>query len=84
MANTREDSRKNWDSAGTREDINSGSLQRIADATELIAQRYSELIADVERYKRWYAEEKQRRESRDNQIRSLKGVITKPRKAGRA
>lgn len=37
MATQREASRQNWTSENTREDINSGSLQRMADALEKIA-----------------------------------------------
>lgn len=60
--NNREASRENWNTTGsngnpTTEGINSGSLQRIADASELMAKRHAELIEERDRYKRWYESE---------------------------
>jgi hypothetical protein len=40
--NLRALSRKGWLGAGALEEINAGSLQRIADATELMAKRHTE------------------------------------------
>lgn len=80
MANMREDSAKNWASDTGIQDINGGSLQRIADATEIMAKSYVALIEDRKRYERWYLEERERRHKRDRQIAAFKGVITKLRK----
>lgn len=57
MATQREASKQNWDSRNTVEDINSGSLQRIADATEKMAGNYIQLQHDRDLYKRWYEEQ---------------------------
>jgi len=57
--------------------IKAGALQRIADATELMAKNYIEMQRENERlrvdkamYYRWYQKEQ-------NRNRSLRGVITK-------
>jgi len=51
MPNQREHSKQNWASGGSVEEINSGSLQRIADATEIMAQNYVTLQNDLKWYK---------------------------------
>jgi hypothetical protein len=51
MATQRESSRQNWASQGTIAEINSGSLQRIADATEIMAQNFVTLQKDRDWYK---------------------------------
>jgi len=56
MATFREQSKGNWEGAGTLEHINAGSLQRIADATEKMASSYTELELNY----------KSMRESRDS------------------
>lgn len=43
MASIRESSRQNWTSSETIQDINSGLLQRITDATELMAKNHLKL-----------------------------------------
>jgi len=48
----RDSSRKEWSGNETIERINAGSLQRIADATELMAKNHAALIADADYYKR--------------------------------
>lgn len=40
-----------------RDQLKLGCLQRITDATELIAKNYQQLITDRDNYKRWYEEE---------------------------
>lgn len=49
MANFKESSRKEWNNSGpvSIEEINAGSLQRIATATELMSQNYLRLQNDV-------------------------------------
>lgn len=55
--NLRDASRDNYSIRSDRashEEIRSGSLQRIADATELMARNHAELVAERDRYKRWF------------------------------
>jgi hypothetical protein len=61
--------------------MNAGSLQRIADATEMMAQNHIRLQSDLAQYKRWYNEEREQNRHLERRIRSLKGVITRLRKA---
>jgi hypothetical protein len=61
--------------------LNIGCLQRIANATEKISERYSDLIDDRDKYLRWYNEEKKVSERLANQIRGLRGTITRMKKA---
>lgn len=77
MNTLRQESKKDWTSAGNLEHINAGSLQRIADATEKMARNFTSLQEDLDLYKRWYEQEKARVKVRDNQIRGLKGALTK-------
>ena len=44
------------DTRATREEIKIGAIQRIADATEIMSKRYSDLLAEVERYKQRYSD----------------------------
>lgn len=77
--NYREASRENWGSEGrlTNEELKIGALLRIADATEVMAHRHNELLADMERYKRYHkeAQASAKRLARSNA--ALRGVITK-------
>ena len=68
------------DSNDTREKVKLGSLQRIADACELMAQNHAELICDRDNFKRWYEEGKADLQHAENSNRSLRGQITKLRK----
>ncbi len=54
--NHREASKKSWGTRAkaTEDEINMGSLQRIADATEKMAQNWDALIEERDRYERWY------------------------------
>lgn len=65
MPNQREASRENWTSHSTMESINSGSLQRIADAVEVMSKNCSLLL-----------EEKKRIDKLDRRISALNGTIT--------
>ncbi|WP_033839541.1 hypothetical protein [Bordetella bronchiseptica] len=75
-------SRKNWfiqgDSA-TLEQINTGSLQRIADATENMAQRHIELIRERDMYKSMYERSATTIKQLVSSNSSLRGHITKLR-----
>jgi hypothetical protein len=84
MANLREHSKANFPSENwnfpTEGEIQTGALQRIADATELMAKNHKQLVNDRDLYEKWFRAERAARLHRDNQIRSLRGVITKLRK----
>lgn len=79
--NQRDASRQNWNCRNTVEDINSGCLQRIADATEKMASNYTALQNDRDMYKRWYNQHREEKEGLYRKISALKGVITKLKKA---
>lgn len=78
--NYRAESRKNWhrkNSEATNDDIKLGCLQRIADATEKMAQSYVALQADLAYYQKIYRDETAYRRKLERRIISLRGVITK-------
>lgn len=81
--NYRDESRANY---GTRKEkltidqINAGSLQRIADSTERMAVNYTTLQKERDRYQQWYYEEIARAKSLQRTIAALRGVITKLKK----
>jgi len=80
MKTLRDESKHSWDGLGTFESINSGSLQRIADACELMAKDRERLESDFGRVKRnaeLYHELCLRAERRNA---ALRGVITKLKK----
>jgi hypothetical protein len=83
MSLMREASRANWntDSPATLEQINAGSFQRIADAVEIMAKRYSDLIEERDRYLRNWRFQQGRAESLKRRNAALCGVITKMKKA---
>lgn len=74
-------SRKEWShDANSLEAINAGSLQRIADATEKMAQRHTELIRQRDDFERSANYWRGQSDQKDFNIRSLKGQVTKLRK----
>lgn len=79
--NHKEASRSTWSTqtgiSASMDEIKSGSLQRIADACELMANNHAQLIADRDMYERWYREEQKYRQGLEFKVRSLRGVITK-------
>lgn len=78
-------SRQGWNThLKTFDAINSGSLLRIADAVEKVAVRHTELMAERDRFQQWYREEEDKVSRLQYQVRSLKGQITKLKKAARA
>jgi hypothetical protein len=87
MANKswKDQSRINWEPAGTRqittEEIQVGALQRIADATEVMAKNHQNLIDERDRYKRRYEYEQKENQRMARRIAALQGVITKLKKA---
>lgn len=81
MADTLKDaSRKEWACLGelaTHEELQTGCLQRIADATELMAKSYRGLIEERDFYKRWWKKEEANANSLSRRNAALRGVITK-------
>ncbi len=74
-------SKQDWDvNPPTWETVNVGSLQRIAAATEAMAQNWVRLTSDVEYYKKLSNERMARVVSRDRSIANLRGQITKLKK----
>lgn len=74
----REGSRTNWGSnsdsdALTLEQINCGALLRIADATELMAKRHTDLINQRDQYERWYKQEQAENATLRRQVNAYKG-----------
>jgi len=83
--NYREESKRDWRrSDGCTPDIDQlkfGALQRIADATEAMAKNHVSLMAERDRFERWYNDERKRRERLERRVNALRGVITKMKKA---
>jgi hypothetical protein len=84
----RNESRKDWRSAAlgnpTLEQINTGTFQRIADACELMAKNHDALVRDRDWYKRRFEEANASSERLGRRINSLRGVITKMKRAAKA
>lgn len=62
------------------ERVNAGSLMRIADATEVIANNYGDLIAERNRYERWYNEQRDKVKRLEKSNAALRGVISRMKK----
>jgi hypothetical protein len=78
--NQREASRAEWRTHGVppcRDEINSGSLQRIADATEAMAESWIQLRNRADYYERLARENYEMSERLRRSCASLRGVITK-------
>lgn len=77
-------SKKTWfPSDNTLASINAGSMQRIADATEKMAQRHTDLMRDRDWYERAFKEAARDREALKRQLSAAKGQITKLRNAAK-
>lgn len=63
------------------EHLRTGAILRIADATERMASNYINLQDDRDRYSKWYYEEQERRQGLERSNSSLRGQITKLKKA---
>lgn len=61
----------------TIEAISAGSLQRIADATEKMAQDYDRLKRNAEMYECWYRQQLAYSRKLERSNSALRGVITK-------
>lgn len=81
----RDESRKDWGTTSelalSLDQVNTGALLRIADATELMARRYQDLINERDLYKIRYFTQQQRAEAAERRISALRGVITRMRRA---
>ena len=77
MANQREQSKKDWESRDTSEDLQLGCLQRIADASEKMASNYTQLQKDLDYYKNGYKVRWEIIEKKNKSISALRGQITK-------
>jgi hypothetical protein len=84
--NFRDDSRKNYTTGDIvqdhldRDGLRTGALLRIADATEKMALRHTELTEKADRFERWHNEARRTIEARDRSIAALRGQITKLKK----
>lgn len=79
----KDEARMNWgctDRQPDTDELKLGTLQRIADATEIMAREYSKLIGDRDMYKRWYQERSARCIHLEHSNAALRGQITKLRK----
>lgn len=81
MSNLREISKGHYSSEGNSFDaLQTGCLQRIADATEAMSKSYVTLQNDVAWYRKRNVEQNETITALHRQISSLKGVITKLKK----
>lgn len=80
----RQESRVDWgrsDANPTMDEIKTGAIFRIADACELMAKNHAQLIDERDRYKRWYDQKCEQNYRLERRINSLRGVITRMKKA---
>lgn len=78
--NYKEESKKNWgtnDKDLTLEQINTGAILRIADATEKMAGNYIQMERDLKWYKEKHLEKSNEIARLNRVIATLKGHITK-------
>lgn len=73
MSNLREISKMNFEGKQTHEDITAGSLQRIADAAELMASNFVKLQNERDMYKRMWEDSNRRAESYRKSVSVYKG-----------
>jgi len=76
MSTQREASRKEW-TGDSIQNINSGSLQRIADACEKMAASYDTVREERDRYEGYWKNQLRLKETLNRRVSSLRGVITK-------
>lgn len=80
--NFREVSKKTWRCNGavpSREEINAGSLQRIADATETMSSRHRDLIDRNNRLEKYNKHLSEVNENLRRRLSAMKGVATRQR-----
>jgi len=59
----------------SNDDLKTGCLMRIADATEAMALRHTELIKQRDKFERWYNDERKRRWHLERSNAALRGHI---------
>ena len=62
--------------------IGLGFLLRITEAVEVIAKNHNELIRDIDRYRKWWKEERIRADGLERTISALRGHITRLKNRG--
>lgn len=77
MSTQRDDSRQNWRGSGSVESINSGSLQRIADALEKMSRNYDQLISDRNHFRNQASRLRGELDAERRRSAALRGVITR-------
>lgn len=77
--NLRDISKQGWTGDGSIENINAGSLQRIADATEIMATNYVQMQRDLDWYKRQYTEHQKTIKRLEHSRAGYKAALTKSR-----
>jgi len=77
MALSKEYSRISFTAPDTWETVKIGALQRIADATEIMAKNHNQLIDERDRYKRYYEEKNKHCQHLYHKISGLKGAINR-------
>ena len=81
----KKESRRDWRASGDAlpsiDQLKLGCLQRIADATELMAKRHADLIAEMESTERSRDYWRERAERIERSNNALRGQITKLKKA---
>ncbi len=78
MARLRDESRKEFSIVSypaTFAEIQTGAIQRIADATELMAKNYRNLQLDAERYQKWYRDKYNECESLKKTLSGMRGQV---------
>lgn len=82
MADYQEISKRSWRPREpiNGEDVRTGALLRIAEATELIAKDYDSMRRDRDLYKRWYEDKRSEARRLGNVIRGLKSYIKRIKK----
>lgn len=71
---------QNRNEKATVDEINTGSLQRIADATEKMASNYTQMQKELENYKILYEENRKEIAGLHRTIITLKGRLTRAKK----
>lgn len=69
-----------WVGTGTIDEIQTGALMRIADATEVMAHRHTELLAEVERLRASNRNLRERCDRLTNSNRGLRGALTRAKR----
>ena len=79
----RKESRADWGTSSltlTLEQLQTGAILRIADATEAMAKNHVQLQAEVDRLNRWYDHSRKRSAKLERSNVALRGHITRLKK----